>query len=70
MLRRPSPFRHPISSRSNPFESTGPRHPGERASVNALTSYVPSPQDGKAAGKAQKLSFGDALVVRLFAYTH
>jgi hypothetical protein len=36
----------PIASRTDSFERAGPRHSGQRASVDALTSYVAGAQNG------------------------
>ena len=59
----------PISSRANLFESTRSCHSGQRASVDALMSYVPGPQDGLLLGQAENLADG-ASTLRRFAYSH
>jgi hypothetical protein len=70
VLRGPRAGRQPISPWSNFFEGTRPRHSGQRASVNALMSYVLGPQDGLLLRKLEKLAFGGPSTLRRFAYTH
>jgi hypothetical protein len=70
VLRRPRADSQPISPWSNLFEGPRPRHSGQRASVNALMSYVLGPQDGLLLRKAEKLEFGGPSSLRRFAYTH
>jgi hypothetical protein len=69
VFRRACARGQPISSRAHLFESARPCHSGQCASVNALMSYVPSPQDRLLLGKAKKLA-GGASTLRRFAYTH
>jgi hypothetical protein len=69
VLRRPRAGRKPISPWSNLFEGTRPCHSGQRASVDALTSYVPGPQNGLLLRKSEK-SADTASTSRRFAYTH
>jgi hypothetical protein len=69
VLGRPRALWQPISSWSNLFEGTRPHHSGQRASVDALTSYVPGPQDGLILREAEKPADA-ALTLRRFAYTH
>jgi hypothetical protein len=66
VLRRPRVGRQAISPWSNLFESPSPCHSGQRASVDALTSYVPSPQDGLLLRESEK-SADAALTMRRFA---
>ena len=61
--------RQPVSSRSDLFEGTGPRHSGQRARVNALTRGVTGPQDRLVLRQAENLA-GAVLTLRRFAYTH
>ena len=70
MLCDPRAGWQPISPWSDLFEGTGPRHSRQRASVNALMSYVLSPQDGVLFRKAKKVALSGPPSLRRFAYTH
>ena len=61
VLGRPYRPGQTIASWPDPFERTGPRHSSQRASVDALMSYVAGAQNGLLLGKTQKVARGASL---------
>ena len=58
-----------IASWTDLFERAGPRHSSQRASVDALTSYVAGPQNVLLLGKTEDACSSASTLCRL-AYTH
>ena len=69
VLGGPRAGRQSISPWSDLFEGTGPPHSRQRASVNALMSYVAGTQNRLLLRKSENLACC-ALTLRRFAYSH